>query len=157
MLDEFDATERRAWSAVVVLAMRLPGALDSLLQREHGLTHFEYRVLSALDGAPDGRMRMGVLAEHGHGSISRLSHVVSKLERMDWARRAAPGSGRGVDVVITPSGRSRVHAATPLYLKTVRELVLGALERPQLAELAELGDRLNEHLAGVLGDDAARR
>lgn len=157
MLHELDATERRAWSAVVVLSMRLPGALDSRLQREHGITHFEYRVLAALDEADGGRMRMGALAEHGHGSISRLSHVVSKLERRGWARRAVPGSGRGVDVVLAAEGRARVRAATPLYLETVRSLVLAGLDQPQLTELAELGDRLTVHLAGVLGDEPLRR
>ncbi|WP_336087919.1 transcriptional regulator [Nocardia sp. SSK8] len=146
MIDELDSVERRAWSAVLTLAMRVPGALDSRLQREFGVTHFEYRVLALLREAPEHRMRLSTLAARGHGSISRLSHVVSKLERVGWARRATAAAGRGVDAVLTESGLAKVVEVTPEYLVAVRTLVLDGLDEPQMVELAALGERLSRHL-----------
>ncbi|GAD81500.1 MarR family winged helix-turn-helix transcriptional regulator [Nocardia asteroides] len=155
MTEDLDSVERRAWSAVVTLAMRVPSALDSRLQREFGVTHFEYRVMDLLRAAPDQRMRLSLLAARGHGSISRISHVVSKLERVGWAKRAAAASGRGVDAVLTESGLAKVVEATPDYLVAVRQLVLDGLDEPQIAELAVLGERLSDHLGDTLGDPEA--
>ncbi|MGW6427172.1 MarR family winged helix-turn-helix transcriptional regulator [Nocardia sp. NPDC055053] len=152
MADDLDSVERRAWSAVVTLAMRVPSALDSRLQREFGITHFEYRVMALLREAPDHRIRLSLLAARGHGSISRLSHVVSKLERVGWAERAAAESGRGVDAVLTESGLAKVAEATPEYLVAVRQLVMDGLDGSQKAELAILGERLADHLAGARGN-----
>ncbi|MFD3511171.1 MarR family winged helix-turn-helix transcriptional regulator [Nocardia sp. NPDC058666] len=152
MTEDLDSVERRAWSAVVTLSMRVPSALDSRLQREFGVTHFEYRVLLLLHEAPDRRMRLSLLAARGHGSISRLSHVVSKLERVGWARREAAECGRGIDAVLTETGRAKVVEATPEYLIAVRKLVLDGLDTVQKAELAVLGERLSRHLVDTLGD-----
>ncbi|MEV6661776.1 MarR family winged helix-turn-helix transcriptional regulator [Nocardia fluminea] len=156
VIEDFDSVERRAWSAVVTLSMRIPSALDSRLQREFGVTHFEYRVMALLHEAPAHRMRLSTLAARGHGSISRLSHVVSKLERMGWARREAAQSGRGIDAVLTESGQAKVVEATPDYLVAVRKLVLDGLDEPQKAELAVLGERLSLHLIHTLGDTDTR-
>ncbi|MGY0503649.1 MarR family winged helix-turn-helix transcriptional regulator [Nocardia sp. FBN12] len=155
MPEDLDSVERRAWSAVVTLSMRVPSALDSRLQREFGVTHFEYRVMALLHDAPERRMRLSMLAARGHGSISRLSHVVSKLERVGWARREAAVSGRGIDAVLTESGLAKVVATTPDYLVAVRKLVLDGLDDPQKAELAFLGERLSRHLVDALGDSDA--
>ncbi|MEV0064773.1 transcriptional regulator [Nocardia sp. NPDC050718] len=155
MTEELDSVERRAWSAVVTLAMRVPSALDSRLQREFGVTHFEYRVMALLREAPDHRMQLSLLAARGHGSMSRLSHVVSKLERVGWAKRAAAESGRGVDAVLTETGLAKVAEATPEYLVAVRRLVLDGLDEPQKAELASLGERISDHLLDTLGEPDA--
>ncbi|MFD4444145.1 MarR family winged helix-turn-helix transcriptional regulator [Nocardia sp. NPDC058519] len=150
MTEYLDSVERRAWSAVVTLSMHLPSALDARLQREFGMTHFEYRVMDLLHDAPEHRMRLSMLAVRGHGSISRLSHVVSKLERVGWARREAAETGRGIDAVLTESGQAKVLAAMPDYLVAVRTLVLDGLDDPQKAELAVLGERLSLHLVHML-------
>ncbi|WP_067988849.1 MarR family winged helix-turn-helix transcriptional regulator [Nocardia caishijiensis] len=155
MTDDLDSVERRAWSAVVTLAMRVPSVLDSRLQREFGLTHFEYRVLALLRDSPGHRMRLSMLAARGHGSISRVSHVVSKLERVGLVRRVAAPSGRGVDAVLTPSGLDKVVEATPDYLVAVRALVLDGLDETQKAELAVLAEKLSHHLIGMLGGSSA--
>ncbi len=150
--DDLDSVERRAWGAVVTLAMRVPSVLDSRLQREFGLTHFEYRVLALLQDSPGHRMRLSMLAARGHGSISRVSHVVSKLERVGFVRRVAVTTGRGVDAALTPSGLAKVVEATPDYLVAVRRLVLDGLDEAQKAELAVLAEKLSHHLIGMLGD-----
>ncbi|WKG10705.1 transcriptional regulator [Nocardia sp. PE-7] len=150
-MEYLDPVERRAWSAMITLSTLVPSALDARLQREFGVTHFEYRVMALLHDAPRRRMRLSVLAARGHGSISRVSHVISKLERVGWARREAAESGRGIDAVLTTSGQAKVLEATPDYLLAVRKLVLDGLDDPQKAELAVLGERLSLHIVRTLG------
>ncbi len=47
-----DSEEQAAWRRIVGLVTALPTALEGQLQRDSGLTHFEYWVLSALSEAP---------------------------------------------------------------------------------------------------------
>jgi len=43
-----DADERAAWLRLAAVVELLPGALDTQLRRDSGLTHFEYFVLAML-------------------------------------------------------------------------------------------------------------
>ena len=76
-----NAEERQAWLALVGVVIRLPAALDAELQRDAGISHFEYAVMAGLSEAPDRTLRMSDLAVLSEGSLSRLSQVVSRLEQ----------------------------------------------------------------------------
>ncbi|WP_406229990.1 MarR family winged helix-turn-helix transcriptional regulator [Nocardia sp. NBC_01009] len=152
MATALDHTEERAWRAMVTVTTRLPGVLDGLLQREFGVTHFEYRVLALLSEECDHRMRMTELASAANASTSRLSHAVSKLERRGWAVRSAAAGSRGVYAVITADGCRKVDQATPEYLNTVRSLVFDALDSDRKDQLAAMCETLSDHLAGALSE-----
>lgn len=145
-----DPVEQRAWRAIVALMTRLPAALDTQLQRESGVTHFEYWVLSLLSEEPGHRLQMSELAHKANASLSRLSHVVSKLERMGWAERSATAGRRGVHAVLTDEGYLKVVEAAPGYVDAVRHLVFDGLDDGQKAQLAELGELLAARLADRL-------
>ncbi len=145
-----DPVEQRAWRSIVALMTRLPGALDTQLQRESGVTHFEYWVLTLLSEEPGHRLQMSELAHKANASLSRLSHVVSKLERMGWAQRSATAGRRGVHAVLTDEGYLKVVEAAPGYLVAVRHLVFDGLDDAQKAQLAELGELLAARLVGAL-------
>lgn len=145
-----DPDEQRAWRAIVALMTRLPGALDSQLQRESGVTHFEYWVLTLLSEEPGHRLQMSELAHKANASLSRLSHVVSKLERMGWAHRSATTGRRGVQAVLTDDGYSKVLEAAPGYLDAIRRLVFDGIDTQQTARLAELSELLAARLADTL-------
>lgn len=145
-----DPVEQRAWRAIVALMTRLPGALDTQLQRESGVTHFEYWVLTLLSEEPGHRLQMSELAHKANASLSRLSHVVSKLERMGWAQRSATAGRRGVHAVLTDAGYLKVVEAAPGYLEAVRHLVFDGLDDAQKAQVADLGELLAERLADTL-------
>ncbi|WP_345497157.1 MarR family winged helix-turn-helix transcriptional regulator [Nocardia callitridis] len=130
---------------------RLPGALDTQLQRESGVTHFEYWVLTLLSEEPGHRLQMSELAQKANASLSRLSHVVSKLERMGWARRSVTTGRRGVHAVLTDDGYHKVVEAAPGYLDAVRHLVFDGLTTDQKGLLAELTEVLALQLADGLG------
>ncbi|MEV0247922.1 MarR family transcriptional regulator [Nocardia sp. NPDC050712] len=137
--------EQRVWQSLVTLTSRLPAEIDSHLHRSDGLTHFEYRVLSTLSQTPGHRVRLVVLAEQTHGSLSRLSHVLNKLERAGWVRRERPAFGRGVRAVLTEAGHAVVAEATPGYQKLVQTLVFDGLDDHQLPPLARLLEVLVAH------------
>ena len=128
--------EQAAWRQLAALLFRLPSAMDAQLQRDAGISNFEYMVLSALSEAEDRTLRMSDLAAMASGSLSRLSHVVSRLEKRGWVRReACPGDGRFVNAVLTDDGWDKVVAIAPAHVEEVRRLVVDALSPEQLAAL----------------------
>ncbi|MBB0247397.1 MarR family transcriptional regulator, partial [Streptomyces alkaliphilus] len=116
--------ERAAWLELVGLFIRLPTALDAQLRRDAGLSHFEYQVLAGLSEAPDRTLRMSDLAVFADGSLSRLSHVVKRLEQRGWVRRTPdPTNGRYTLAVLTDAGMEKVVATAPGHVEEVRRLV----------------------------------
>jgi DNA-binding MarR family transcriptional regulator len=139
-----DEQEMDAWLQVAILLSRLPHALDAQLLRDAQLTHFEYEVLSALSDAPHRTLRMSTLAELANGSLSRLSHVVKRLEHREWVHRTpCPEDGRFTNAVLTDAGWDKVVATAPGYAANVRKLVIDPLSRAQLRQLAAIGKRIN--------------
>jgi len=130
------APEQAAWRPVAALLFRLPSALDAQLQRDAGISNFEYMVLSGLSEADNRTLRMSDLATMASGSLSRLSHVVSRLEKRGWVRREpCPGDGRFVNAVLTDEGWAKVLATAPGHVEAVRRLVVDALSPEQLSAL----------------------
>ncbi|GAB0103539.1 MarR family transcriptional regulator [Nocardia sp. JMUB6875] len=138
--------EQRAWRTLVALTTRLPAALDTQLQRESGITHFEYFVMTLLSEEPGHRLQLSELAQKANASLSRLSHVVSKLERLGWAQRVTITGRRGAQAVLTDAGFRKVTEATPGYLECVRGLVFDGLDAEQTKDLLALGETLVEQL-----------
>ena len=131
--------ERAAWVRLVSVFIKLPAALDAQLQREAGISHFEYMVLSRLSEAPGRTLRMSDLAVLANGSLSRLSHVVTRLERRGWVRREpCPGDGRFTNAVLTDDGWAKVEATAPGHVAAVRELVIDALRPDQIEQLRDI-------------------
>ena len=137
------AEEQANWRSIVALLIRLPAALEAELQRDAGLSHFEYLVLSGLSEAPDRTLRMSDLAAMASGSLSRLSHVVSRLEARGWVRReACPGDGRFINAVLTDDGWAKVVATAPGHVAAVRRLLVDVLTPEQLRELGAISDEV---------------
>ncbi len=139
--------EQDAWVSLAATLIRLPAALDARLQRDAGLNTFEYLVLQGLSDAPRRTLRMSELATLANGSLSRLSHVVTRLERRGWVRReVCPTDGRCTNAILTRAGRDKLAAAAPCHVAAVRELVLGALTAVQVRQLRDIGHRLLRRL-----------
>lgn len=139
--------EQRAWSTMTGLLTRLPAALDAQLGQAAGLTLFEYTALSALARAKHRTLRMSVLAQRTHGSLSRLSHVMRRLETQGLVRREPAEDDRRVTkVVLTSAGLQRVRAATPVHDRQVRHLFAGA-DPGDLNGFSHLGEHVLRRLA----------
>jgi DNA-binding MarR family transcriptional regulator len=138
-----DPEERAAWLSLVSVLIKLPAALDAQLQRDAGLSHFEYSVLAGLSEAPGGSLRMSVLAAHADGSLPRLSQVIARLERRGLVRRTPdPDDGRYTLAVLTGAGRDAVTAAAPGHVETVRNLVFDPLTKAKSRQLLDICRRI---------------
>jgi DNA-binding MarR family transcriptional regulator len=142
-----DDEEMDAWLSLVGVMLLLPGALDSQMQRENGITMFEYLVMAMLSEAPGRTLQLKRLATVVNGSLSRLSHVVTRLEKRDWVRRQPmPENGRVTMATLTDAGYAKVVDAAPSHVRTVRELVFDQLDRDQVRQLAAITHRLQRAL-----------
>jgi len=140
-----DAEEMDAWLQIVGIMVRLPAALDLQLQRDSGISHFEYQVLAGLSQAPNRTLRMSTLAGFANGSLSRLSHVVNRLEINGWAlRQACPQDGRYTNATLTDDGYEKVMSTAPGHVEAVRRLVIDQLTRAQVKQLSAIGRRILE-------------
>ena len=135
--------EQAAWRPFVALLFRMPAALDAQLQKDAGISNFEYMVLSSLSEAPGRTLRMSELAAMASGSLSRLSHVVSRLESRGWVRReACPGDGRFINAVLTDEGWAKVVATAPGHVAAVRKLLVDVLSPEDLRTLGSISEHL---------------
>jgi DNA-binding MarR family transcriptional regulator len=118
--------------------MTLPGALESDLQRNAGLSMYEYLVLAALSEAPNGMLQMSDLAYQANSSLSRLSHLISRLEKRGWVtKRPCENDRRASTVVLTTAGEKKIRVAAPGHARLVQELVVEPLTPVQLEQLGE--------------------
>jgi DNA-binding MarR family transcriptional regulator len=135
--------ERRAWLHLAGVMLKLAPSLDSQLQRDSDLTHFDYLALAMLSEAEDRTLPMSRLAELTNASLSRLSHVVSKLERRGWVRRApSPDSRRVTLATLTDDGWDVVVKAAPGHVETVRSLVFDGLDANDVAALERIAGHI---------------
>jgi len=138
-----DADEQHTWLALVGVLIRLPAALDAQLQRDAGISHFEYQVLAGLSMAAERTLRMSDLASFTEGSLSRLSQVVGRLERRGWVRRTPdPADGRYTLAILTDDGWAKVVDTAPGHVEEVRRLVFDPLNQAQQRQLREIGRRI---------------
>jgi DNA-binding MarR family transcriptional regulator len=143
--------ERAAWVVLVGLFMTVPSAVDTQLRQDSGLNFFDYSILVALAETPG--MQMTNLATLTGGSLSRLSHAVSRLERQGWVRRQVQtGEVRCTEVSITESGQETLDAAAPGHVREVRRLVFDVLTPEQVGQMREVCRRMVE----VAGPETAR-
>jgi len=135
--------ERQAWLAFVGVLMRLPPALDGQLQRDAGLSHFEYTVLAGLSQAPDRTRRMSDLAGFAEAGLPRLSQVVARLEKRGWVLRSPdPTDGRTTLATLTEEGWEKIVSSAPGHVEAVRSLVFDPLTKTQSRQLSEICQRI---------------
>ncbi len=139
MTDWLDADQQAAWLKLAGVMLKLGPALDSQLQRDSDLTHFDYLCLAMLSEAEDRTLRMSDLAGQANASLSRLSHVVTKLERRGWVcREPCPHSKRVTLVRLTEDGMAVLVEAAPGHVETVRRLVFEGLSRTDVRALERI-------------------
>ncbi|POH70741.1 MarR family transcriptional regulator [Cryobacterium zongtaii] len=132
-----------AWLRFVAVVELVPGLLDSQLQRDSDLSHFEYYVLAMLSEAPDHTLRMTGLSSMTNSSLPRLSHVVRRLEDRGLVKRTpCPSDRRATNASLTEEGWAVVQAAAPAHVRTVRENVIDPLTDEQVAQLDAISNQL---------------
>ena len=137
------ADDLEAWVAFASMLIWLPTALDDQLQRDSGLSHFEYGILAALSEADGGTLRMSELAIYANGSLSRLSRAVARLEGRGWVtRKPDPADGRYTLAALTSNGRTVIVKAAPGHVEAVNRLVFDVLTAAQARQLRVIAGRI---------------
>jgi DNA-binding MarR family transcriptional regulator len=135
--------EEAAWRAIAKVVVTLPWALECQLQQDAGLSFLEYHVLARLSEDPEHTLRMSELAKLTDASLSRLSHLMKRLELRDLVRRGAdPADCRFTNATMTRVGYKLLVASAPGHLARVRSLVIDALSPAELGQLHEMTERL---------------
>ncbi|MGL6236909.1 MAG: MarR family winged helix-turn-helix transcriptional regulator [Segniliparus sp.] len=136
-----------AWLAVVALVMRLPGVLDSQLTRDSGLSHLEYSVLAMLSENEEHTRRLSELAMITNSSLSRLSHLISRIEERGLVRREAdPHDGRYTNAVLTDEGYELLKTSAPGHVERVRSAVLDAVGPEEFHHFGRTAARIVKRL-----------
>jgi DNA-binding MarR family transcriptional regulator len=137
--------QQQAWRRFVQVLIKMPAALEAQLQRDAGLTHMGYMVLSTLSERDDRRLAMSRLAKLASASLSRLSHVVARLEAQGWVRRERDSEdGRVQIAVLTDAGYAKLVDSAPGHAEAVQQLLFDRLTPAQVRQLARLADALLE-------------
>jgi len=123
------------------LIQRLRAALEWQLQRDSQLSFIEYYVLAILSDQPGRRMRMSELAVLANSELSRLSHMVGRLEKRGLlCREPDPCDRRYTHVILADAGYAYL-AEAPGHVRRARELFIDALDPEELQTLRRCSDK----------------
>ncbi|WP_205650540.1 MarR family winged helix-turn-helix transcriptional regulator [Actinoplanes solisilvae] len=149
-----DSEERAAWMTLIAMLMALPTAIDAQLKRDSGLNFFEYSILASLSQPDDHAVQMSNLAMLAGGSLSRLSHAVSRLERQGYVERRTNtvGESRCIEAVLTREGMAMLEAAAPDHVREARRLVFDRLSPTQVRQM----QRIAHELAATASPEAVK-
>jgi DNA-binding MarR family transcriptional regulator len=137
------AAEVDSWLSVVRLMTWLPWSIDQQLRRDANLGMAEYQVMARLSQSPRRTLRMSALADLANASLSRLSHLITRLERRGLVRREPdPADGRFTNAILTDEGFRTLAAAAPVHVAHVRSLVIDVLSPEQLRRMGLAADRI---------------
>ncbi|MDO4259337.1 MAG: MarR family transcriptional regulator [Actinomycetaceae bacterium] len=136
-----------AWRVFFRVQGHVNSILEATLKARLGLTLSDYHVLLALWEAEEHTLRMGQLADMVVFSPSRVSYLVTHLEKDGLVKRQ-PSSWdkRGFDATLTPEGERRFLVATRIHQELIREVVLADMGEEQINELVDLFARIEEQM-----------
>jgi DNA-binding MarR family transcriptional regulator len=135
--------EESAWRAFSTAMHKLRWALECQLERDSDLSFIEYYTLARLSEEPDHTLRMSKLAAVTNASLSRLSHLVRRLEERGLVRREPdPADGRFTLAILTDQGYDKLVASAPGHVETVRDLVIDSFSPDELQQLREAAERV---------------
>jgi DNA-binding MarR family transcriptional regulator len=120
------------WRALHGVISALPDVLGSELRRKFDLSFLEYYVLACCSEQADHKLRMSRLAFLTSSELSRLSHLVHRLEKRGLVRREPdPADKRFTLVVLTADGHALVTQAAPVHVGHVRHLIFDVLDETE--------------------------
>jgi DNA-binding MarR family transcriptional regulator len=139
--------EVASWLSVVRMMTWLPWSIDQQLRRDSNLGMVEYQVMARLSQSPERTLRMSLLADLANSSLSRLSHLVKRLEDRGLVRRELdPADGRFTNAILTDKGFETLAEAAPGHVAHVRSLVVDVLSPEQLRRMGQAADRIVSHI-----------
>jgi DNA-binding MarR family transcriptional regulator len=131
--------QQQAWLGLIAVVELLPGALDGQLQRDAGISHFEYMAMAMLSEARERTLRMTTLASRTNSTLPRLSHVITRLVAKGYVERVpCPEDKRATNAHLTDAGWDHIQTSAPGHVATVDELIIEPLSPAQIKQLREI-------------------
>lgn len=106
-----------------------------------GLSEGDFGILDRLDVYGDGKLRQQELANSMDWTKSRLSHHLTRMERRGLLLRKPLETERGVQIVITATGKSALDESRPIVFAAIREHFLDLLTDKDIESITELSKR----------------
>ncbi len=117
--------------------------LERRMQEQHGLPLAWWDVLLQLADGPEGRLRMGELAESVLLTRSGITRLVDRMIKEGLvAREPCPGDRRGYFAVITQKGKDTIEKIGPDHSKDAWEVFLGHITQEEAALLGQVFSRV---------------
>ncbi len=131
-----DDDQQQVWQDLLTVVIGLPALLDRQLERDAGISNFEYSVLARLSMSDRLTMRLSDLAAQCTSTQPRLSKVMVRFEQQGWVSRYPdPDNGRYTLARLTDAGHSKVVDSAPGHVEQVRALVFDPLSAAQQRQL----------------------
>lgn len=135
------------WLALWSVQEWLPTRLDEQLKKDSGINLHDYFALAQISMAPESQLTMSELATVSDMSPSRLSHVVTRLEKRGFVHRfASPGDRRTNIAQITDEGNAFIQKAAPGHAEAALSLVFDALTEDETTTLRNIMEKILKRL-----------
>ena len=119
--------------------------LERRMDEQHGLPLAWWDVLIQLADGPEGRLRMGELAESVLLTRSGITRLVDRMIVAGLVdREPCPGDRRGYYAVITQQGRDTIEKIGPDHSKDAWEVFLGHIDEEEAALMRQVFTRVLE-------------
>jgi DNA-binding MarR family transcriptional regulator len=117
--------------------------VERALQREVGISKAEFSVLVTLYRVPGHHLRVGDLAESLGWEKSRVSHLLTRMERRGFVQRIESGAtGRRTNIGLTPTGLENAEVALLTHGRSIRRYFLDPLTSEQTDALRAWSQQL---------------
>jgi DNA-binding MarR family transcriptional regulator len=149
--ERFTPDELQTWRALHAVISAVPDVLGGQLRRDVNLSYLECHVLACLSEQPDHTLRMGQLAVLASSELSRLSHLMCRLENRGLVRRASdPADRRFTLALLTTAGHELAVKAAPMSVEHVRRLIFDVLDETEQRGLRGALTKIASNLMGDL-------
>ena len=130
-------THLQMWRSFLEAHSTVVKHLERRMHEQHGLPLAWWDVLIQLADGPEGRLRMGELAESVLLTRSGITRLVDRMIGEGLVEREpCPGDRRGYFAVITQKGKDTIEKIGPDHSKDAWEVFLGHITQEE-AELLE--------------------
>ncbi len=136
-------THLHMWRSFLEAHSTVVKYLERRMQEQHSLPLAWWDVLQQLADGPEGRLRMGELAESVLLTRSGITRLVDRMIAAGLVvREACPGDRRGYFAVITQEGKDTIEKVGPDHSKDAWEVFLGHITEEEAASLEQVFKRV---------------
>lgn len=133
------------WRAFIEAHSSVMRELEQAMEEEHGVALTWFDVLVHLEEAPEGRLRLGELAESVILTRSGITRLVDRMVEAGLiSREPCPGDRRGYYAVLTQAGRDTLSRVGPGHSRKAGEVFLSHVKPDEVSVLRNVFNRVLE-------------